>query len=718
MFRKHSFEESFREIHLLSRVLMLLFFGVHLADVGRRIGPSPDVRFRKLTLSEQFFSEGACFADIDADGHNDIVSGPFWYHGPDFRIRRQYASGGPYSIKAYSEHFFSFAHDFNGDSHVDILVIGFPGQPASWYENPGGAYGNGDRRWTRHMALPDVGGESPTLTDLTGDGKPELVCVHGGQFGFAQPKWHAPTQPWDFTSLSNDRGYGVFTHGLGVGAVDNDDRLDVLHTNGWYQQPSNLPGSFIKHQQKFADAGGAQMFAYDFDGDGDNDVVSVRNAHAWGLSWFERRGDEDDLVWLEHPILPDDPNQQDGQPALSQMHALALADIDGDGINDLITGKRFFAHGGGDPGAFQLPELYWFRTARSPQGKVHFEPHLIDRRTGVGTQLSVGDINRDGRNDIVVGNKLGTFVLLNERHESGAIVNETGVAPGTGDFARGVRQSPHLTPQQELETFVLPPGFVAQLVAAEPDITKPLNMAFDSRGRLWVTCTQEYPYPVAVGTPGRDTIKILEDIDGDGRADEITTFADGLNIPIGLYPYKDGVICYSIPYIYFLRDTDGDGKCDQREKLYGPFDHTRDTHGMINALTRGFDGWLYACHGFNNQSTVAGRDGHQVTMHSGNTFRMRLDGSRIEQHTHGQVNPFGMTLRCPRQHVHRRLSFGANHGHAVAAARILSQALANRMTVLASSPAVSWSHLHGSTAIGGYHRLYRRDSTNSRPSLP
>jgi len=243
----------------------------------------------------------------------------------------------------------------------------------------------------------------------------------------------------------------------------------------------------------------------------------------------------------------------------------------------------------------------------------------------------------------------------------------------------------------------LPPGFEAQLVAAEPDIDKPLNMAFDARGRLWVSCTLEYPYPVKVGTAGRDSIKILEDRDGDGRAEKITTFADGLNIPIGLYPYKDGVICYSIPYIWHLRDTDGDGKCDRREKLYGPFDHTRDAHGLCNSFTRGYDGWLYACHGFNNQSTVSGDDGHQVTMHSGNTFRIRLDGSRIEHHTHGQVNPFGMaydsqgnllTADCHTKPVTLLLrggyynSFGKPHDG------------------LGYVPDVM-DHLHGSTAIGG-----------------
>ncbi|MBF8254106.1 MAG: membrane-bound dehydrogenase domain protein, partial [Deltaproteobacteria bacterium] len=130
----------------------------------------------------------------------------------------------------------------------------------------------------------------------------------------------------------------------------------------------------------------------------------------------------------------------------------------------------------------------------------------------------------------------------------------------------------------------------------------------------------------------------------------MTIFAEGLNIPIGLYPFctpnaGGGLawkcIAWSIPNIWLFEDTDGDGQADKREVLYGPFDHTRDTHGNQASFKRGFDGWLYATHGFNNDSHVKGRDGHEVHLNSGNTYRMRLDGARLEQHTWGQVNPFG-----------------------------------------------------------------------------
>jgi putative heme-binding domain-containing protein len=208
-----------------------------------------------------------------------------------------------------------------------------------------------------------------------------------------------------------------------------------------------------------------------------------------------------------------------------------------------------------------------------------------------------------------------------------------------------VAATPHRTPEEERKLFRLPPGFEAQLVAAEPDIHKPLNLAFDDRGRLWVTDTLEYPYAAPPGKKSRDSVKVLEDFAPDGRARKIFTFADGLNIPIGVLPLSgtkpQDALVFSIPSIYRLRDRKGAGRAEGREVLYTEYGQ-RDTHGLTGSFTRGFDGWVYACHGFSNDSTVKARDGSSITMNSGNTYRMRDDGSHIEQFTHGQVNPFGI----------------------------------------------------------------------------
>jgi putative heme-binding domain-containing protein len=205
-----------------------------------------------------------------------------------------------------------------------------------------------------------------------------------------------------------------------------------------------------------------------------------------------------------------------------------------------------------------------------------------------------------------------------------------------------VRVTEALTPQQELTNFHLPAGFEMQLVASEPEIGKPMNMAFDAQGRLWITQSREYPYAAPLDRPGRDKVIVLSDFDANGRAQNVTTFAEGLNIPIGLLPYKNGVIAFSIPNIYNFQDTNSDGKADTKELILGRFGFEKDVHGLTSNFRRGFDGWIYADHGYNNETTLTAKDGSTITMQSGNCYRFRPDGARVEQHSHGQVNPFGL----------------------------------------------------------------------------
>ncbi len=211
-----------------------------------------------------------------------------------------------------------------------------------------------------------------------------------------------------------------------------------------------------------------------------------------------------------------------------------------------------------------------------------------------------------------------------------------------GMFSDHIRTTGFQTPEQERKGFKLPPGFEISLYASEPDISKPINMEFDAAGRLWVTQSSEYPMAAAPGS-GHDRITVISDTNGDGKADKFTHFADDLNIPIAITPVIGGAIGYSIPNVYRFYDRDGDGRYDDKKILLGPFGH-QDTHGMVSNLIRGYDGWIHACHGFTNTSTVAGTDGDSVTMISGNTFRFKEDGTRVEQTTYGRVNPFGFAF--------------------------------------------------------------------------
>ena len=243
---------------------------------------------------------------------------------------------------------------------------------------------------------------------------------------------------------------------------------------------------------------------------------------------------------------------------------------------------------------------------------------------------------------LLASGRISTFVAV--------ILHAAVFAQGQDDHL--VRASEALSPNAQMQGFTVPQGFSIQLFADETLIGgKPINMAFDARGRLWVSSTREYPYavpkdkwsPDTTAAPGsKDSIRILEDTNGDGRADKVTVFANDLNIPTGVLPYKNGCIAWSIPNILYLEDTNGDDQCDRRSIVLGPLGYEKDTHGMISSLRLGLDGWVYATHGFNNTSHVKAKDGSTLDLHSGNTFRFKPDGSRVELWTSGQVNPFGL----------------------------------------------------------------------------
>jgi putative heme-binding domain-containing protein len=210
-------------------------------------------------------------------------------------------------------------------------------------------------------------------------------------------------------------------------------------------------------------------------------------------------------------------------------------------------------------------------------------------------------------------------------------------------FAQHVAPTEAKSTQDELKSFTVAAPYRIQLVASEPQIDKPMQMAFDAKGRLWVTTSRHYPFAAEAGKSS-DRLFILSDFDVNGLAKSVKVFDDKLNIPIGILPLDDGKSCIvsSCGEILKLSDTDADGKADQREVLFTGFGF-KDTHGMTNSFTQRPDGWIYACHGFANDSKVKGRDGHEIAMHSGHTFRFKADGTRIEIVTRGQVNPFGMT---------------------------------------------------------------------------
>jgi hypothetical protein len=398
--------------------------------------------FKKLQLSNRFWCEGANFGDFNKDGKMDVVSGPYWWEGPDFKTMHEYyAATKSFTLKkedgteqtipgfegalgkknAYSDNFFAFTHDFNADGWMDILILGFPGQASWWFENPRGNEGH----WRRHVAIDKTDNESPTFGDLTGDGKPEVIFhtrIKEGTndvsyLGYATPNWSNPTEKFAFHKISGPGKWHWFNHGYGWGDVNGDGKADIMEKDGWWEQPASLEGDPVwKHHKTNLGTGGAQMYAYDVNGDGLNDIITSIAAHGFGLAWYEQLKEKKDgeIEFKQHMVMNKEPKENRYGVKFSQLHAIDLVDMDGDGIRDIITGKRFWAHGAtgdAEPGAPAV--LYWFKLVRNG-GAVDFIPYLIDNDSGVGTQVVAGDMNGDKLPDVVVGNKKGTFVFIHE----------------------------------------------------------------------------------------------------------------------------------------------------------------------------------------------------------------------------------------------------------------------------------------------------------------
>jgi len=405
-------------------------------SIGTTIGGAKDVlhTFKKAQLTDKFWAEGANFGDFNHDGQIDLVYGPFWYEAPDYKKVHEYwpanatfkhkkndgteetvagFEGGLGINNAYSENFLTFTYDFNGDGWDDILVYGFPGKEAFWYENPKGREGH----WQRHVAIAVADNESPGLADINDDGKPEILCCSGGYIGYAEADWKHPDAPWKFHAVSPKGDYQRFTHGIGSGDVNGDKRIDILEKDGWWEQPESLANDPVwkKHAFNFAKSA-AQMYVYDVNGDELNDVITSIDAHGYGLAWYEQVKQNGESTFQEHLILNKGPTPNDYGISFTQLHSLDLVDMDGDGLKDIVTGKRFWAHGhkGSDPESDNPAVLYWFKLTRPAKGQAEFVPYLVDDNSGIGTQVVTGNISNKEFPDIVVGNKKGLFLLKHE----------------------------------------------------------------------------------------------------------------------------------------------------------------------------------------------------------------------------------------------------------------------------------------------------------------
>jgi len=382
------------------RLIVLLVFLVLLGTMPTLAG---DVNFKKIIVDKTFRSEGVAVGDINHDGKMDIFAGDVWYAAPDWKMHEIRTVGQYDGSKGYSQCFANFAQDVNGDGWVDSIIIGMPGEPCWWYENPRNKPGH----WKKRMVVDSACNETPLFVDLLGNGQPVLVFAvrpKGLMAWFSVPK--DLTGLWDMHIIAGPGAPGTerYSHGLGCGDVNGDGRNDVLVKEGWWEAPKDRKKSNWKFHPAKLGPNCADMLVYDIDGDGDSDIITS-SAHSYGIWWFEQLPGATGSQFKQHLIFKE----------FSQPHAIRLVDINGDGVKDLVTGKRYFAHQGKDPGGRELTVMYWFELRRPKKGNVEFIPHKIDDNSGVGTQFEVTDMNKDGKWDIVTSNKKGVHVFLQLR---------------------------------------------------------------------------------------------------------------------------------------------------------------------------------------------------------------------------------------------------------------------------------------------------------------
>lgn len=359
-----------------------------------------EVTFEKQILTPRFISEGIAVGDVNRDGRKDVMAGAFWFEAPKWNLH-QISKADSFIVNGgYSNSFLNFSMDVNQDGWIDFIRVDTPGESVVWYENPKNKSGY----WKASTIIKSFGNESPYFGDIDGDGRPDLV---GNDPIAKQIVWlKSPSKKgevnWERYVISEgNQGTHKYTHGLGMVDMNGDKRLDVLTREGWWEAPLNRETTDWTFHATNLGAECAQMVALDVNKDGKKDIISS-SAHNYGMWWYEKIKEKPE-TWEKHEITKQ----------FSQTHGLSLVDINGDGQKDLVTGKRYFAHNGKDPGEYEPAVLFWFefKAGAIPT----WTPHQIDDNSGVGLQVVVEDMNGDRLPDIITANKKGVHVFLQKR---------------------------------------------------------------------------------------------------------------------------------------------------------------------------------------------------------------------------------------------------------------------------------------------------------------
>ena len=350
------------------------------------------LRFTEQLIADERYESAGVF-DVNNDGVLDIVSGAWWYEGPDFKKKHQIGE-----VKAYGEYFDDFstiAMDVNGDGWMDFITGGWWGKTLRWRQNPGTPDA---KEWPEHIIAETGNIETTRAWDVDGDGKLEIVP-------------NTPNNPLVVYKLTGNGQFAAHKiydakqgHGLGFGDISGSGRGDFVLGNGWLEAPADrFKDKWVFHQEFNLGMASIPIIVADVNGDGLNDLI-VGQAHAYGLSWWQQcRDSSGKRTWIEHPI----------DPFNSQYHDLHWVDIDGDGKCELLTGKRSRAHNDNDPGAFDDYGTYYFKWTGESFAKQIICYGPARQTKGIGIYSQIIDLNGDGRLDIVAPGKDGLYVLWN-----------------------------------------------------------------------------------------------------------------------------------------------------------------------------------------------------------------------------------------------------------------------------------------------------------------
>ncbi|MGQ9504442.1 MAG: alpha/beta fold hydrolase [Thermogutta sp.] len=378
---------------ILAFVFIYSFMPAIPGNCGENLRAAESIRFVRHAINpESEFTSCAVF-DVNGDGQMDIVAGGWWYEGPTWK--KHFLRDVP-QIRGRYDDYSNLPLDVNGDGWTDIISANYRSEGLFWIEHPGPRHGP----WTVHLIEKPGPMETGRLYDIDGDGALDIL-PNGAKFAAWWQLRRGEEGAIDW--VRHDLPAEIAGHGIGFGDINGDGRGDVVTPMGWWEAPRDVfNGAWVAHKEwTLHHDASIPIIVHDIDGDGDQDVMWGRG-HRVGLYWLEQISDGDLRRWALHVI----------DTSYSQIHAILVADLDGDGRAEFVAGKRYLGHDGRDPGEWNPLGIYWYRFDRV---RKTFCRQVIDEGgpVGFGLDPKAADIDADGDVDLVASDRSGLYLLEN-----------------------------------------------------------------------------------------------------------------------------------------------------------------------------------------------------------------------------------------------------------------------------------------------------------------